>query len=1129
MRHLYFSILIFHGLLGSLFAQTRHRCGATAPVADHNRMVWAADRPFAAGSWGYTNAGVGVASTSDPIGGTLDDALYQTERYGPNVGYRYDGLANGIYDVTLKFCELYWTEPRKRIFDIAINGLLLLDDLDIYTRVGHDFALDFVLQVKVTNGTLQISVPQVKADYAKFAAISVIPGSKDSTPPLAPTNLSAYRKQNMIEVVWRRNSESDLQGYNVYRSLNIEGPFTKLNSGLLKSATDAVKFTDRTADEGESYYYAVSAVDASDNESALSSITKVRPAGGAGNYWPVPECAWSQPLGSYPSGATGRAKRGVPLGGIGAGNFMYNLCGTFGPWEFKTGTHEEKFLPQAAFHVFEQINDQPPSVRTLATEDVLPAWPRLFVGEGSYYALYPKAWFTYNAFATSISLKQFTPIIPHNYKETSYPIGVFQFKVNNPLSDSATVAFMFSFPNADYANDSRKGYISRLVQQGAVIGVVLKADSPSNPATTQNSEWCIAALAASEAQVSYVTSWNKDGDGSDLYADFADDGALSNRSLDASYSAGAVAVKLTLPPGAETIVPFVLTWDFPRVRFGEGTEWYRRYTQYFDFSAGNSFAIAVEALQNYPDWEAQVDAWQRLITDEPLYPDWLKQGALNELYYDTFGGVFWENGCITKPQESSYGTLPPNDHKYFSMECQDYAFSETFDVRHYECRHYLELWPEIEHDVLTWFADYIANDPQGRAPHDAGMPSADPFFRFSGYGADWQDMPSKFIQQAYAYYKKTGDLDFLDFVWPACKKTFAFMKTRDTNQNYLPNQGNTTYDAWGLQGDNLLCGGLWVGALEALQEMATLQNDGMMLREVNTYLTNARILLDTFFWQQDLGYYKIDAGSNAIMADGLNGQRFCETTGLPAILPNERIRSHLRQVFLRCVAPLKDYTGDGIGDLGAVNGRKANGSPIGNGQADEVWSGTSYFIAAMMYHWGKLMNDEELCQWGLQTGYGVYYQTWVNEETAYFFNTPEAWSSTNPAVFRAQQYQRPRAIWELLLEIKNPFDSLAVHVDEPVGNDPATPLCFELSQNYPNPFNATTTIRYALPKESWVTLTVYNMLGQHIADLIHRKQEAGDHEIEWEARTPSGLYLCKMEAISGQDKFTATQKMLLVR
>jgi len=851
------------------------------------------------------------------------------------------------------------------------------------------------------------------------------------------------------------------------------------------------------------------------------------------DIWSIPTCAWSRPLGNHPTGATGKTKRGIPLGGIGAGNFIYNLCGTFGPWELQSGTHEEKFLPQAAFHLFEQAPGKSPIVKTLATEDVDSAWNKLPANSGTYYALYPKAWFVYSGTTADVSLKQFTPVIPNNYKETSYPVGVFQFELSNSTSDTLNVSVMFTFPNAAYGTDKRTGFTNYVKQEDGITGMVMKASDATNPTTTQNTEWCIATQASAGSTISFCTSWNGNGNGQDIYDNFSNTGMLSDSAIDSSFTASAIAVKVTLAPGSTTVVPFVLSWDFPRVRFGSGTEWYRRYTEYFGFTADHSFQIAKEALLNYSNWENSVDQWQSLIVNEPAYPDWLKQGALNELYYDTFGGVFWENGCITKPAESSYGTLPPDGHKYFCMECPDYPFSETFDVRHYEARHYLELWPQIERDVLKWFADYIANDPIGRAPHDAGSPLGDPFFQFSGYGGDWQDMPSKFIQQVYAYYHKTKDAAFLDFVWPACLKTYNFLTSRDMNHNGIPDVGGQTYDGLQFTGDNLLCGGLRIGSSEAMEQMALAKGDTAFSIKMREDYTLAKPTLDNLLWLPLLQYYKVYVGSDNMFADGLNGDRYCETTGLEPILPPDRIASHLNKVYEMCVKPLPDYNGDGEGDEGVVNERYSDGRALpGGGQAGEVWTGTSYFIAAMMYHWGKQSNDSLLIERALKTAYGVYYQIWLNEQTAYFFNTPEAWNSADPTQNRAQQYQRPRAIWELLLEIKNPFASLTS-----VGQQTAirVPSQYTLFQNYPNPFNPSTTIKYEIPlspfsqkggQGGFVSLKVYDILGRIVATLVNGIESAGEHTIQWNAgNIPSGVYFYKLSA----GNFMETKKLLLLK
>ena len=83
-----------------------------------------------------------------------------------------------------------------------------------------------------------------------------------------------------------------------------------------------------------------------------------------------------------------------------------------------------------------------------------------------------------------------------------------------------------------------------------------------------------------------------------------------------------------------------------------------------------------------------------------------------------------------------------------------------------------------------------------------------------------------------------------------------------------------------------------------------------------------------------------------------------------------------------------------------------------------------------------------------------------------------------------------------------------------------------LFQNYPNPFNPITTIDYQIPKSGFITLKIYDVLGNEIATLIDEKKSKGKHKIMFNGtKLASGIYFYKLTT----ENFVKTKKMLLVK
>lgn len=83
-----------------------------------------------------------------------------------------------------------------------------------------------------------------------------------------------------------------------------------------------------------------------------------------------------------------------------------------------------------------------------------------------------------------------------------------------------------------------------------------------------------------------------------------------------------------------------------------------------------------------------------------------------------------------------------------------------------------------------------------------------------------------------------------------------------------------------------------------------------------------------------------------------------------------------------------------------------------------------------------------------------------------------------------------------------------------------------LNQNYPNPFNPTTTLEFALPTESSVRLTVYDVLGRELAILVDERRKAGNYKISFDgSKLPSGIYIAKLQA----GERIITKRMTLIK
>ncbi len=133
-----------------------------------------ADQVYSAGSFGYL-AFTDLRTTVNPIANTEEDALYQDARGNDPFNYRFD-VPNGTYDVLLHFAEIQDDGATKRVMDVNVEGVLKLDELDVWVAAGgRDIAYTSLLSnIAVTDGQLNIDFFRTPASTKRKPVVSAI-------------------------------------------------------------------------------------------------------------------------------------------------------------------------------------------------------------------------------------------------------------------------------------------------------------------------------------------------------------------------------------------------------------------------------------------------------------------------------------------------------------------------------------------------------------------------------------------------------------------------------------------------------------------------------------------------------------------------------------------------------------------------------------------------------------------------------------------------------------------------------------------------------------------------------------------------------------------------------------------
>nr|XP_043621012.1 non-lysosomal glucosylceramidase-like [Erigeron canadensis] len=470
----------------------------------------------------------------------------------------------------------------------------------------------------------------------------------------------------------------------------------------------------------------------------------------------------------------------VPVGGIGSGSIGRTFKGEFLRWQLFPKICEDKPVLANQFSVFvSRPNGKkystvlcPPNPEVLKENSVdgIGSWDWNFSGNSStYHALYPRAWTIYDGEPDpelKLISRQISPIIPHNYKESSFPVAVFTYTLFNSGNTTADVTLLFTWENSVGGASGLSGHHSnsKMTVKDGIHGVNLHhKTADGQPSLT----FAVAAQETDDVHISVCPSFVISGDfqgftAADMWHEVKENGSfdhidsskLPTGSIAGSSIGAAIAASVTIPSQAVRSVTFSLAWDCPEVRFPTWT-YHRRYTKFYGSEGDAAEKIAQDAIRGHTNWEAQIESWQQPILEDKRLPEWYIMTLFNELYYLNSGGTIWTDGLppvsstegrlstdrsnsdsqnkgqrharmtslldeIHKPtlKNSAFGTNllqegEENIGQFLYYEGIEYHMCNTYDVHFYASFAFMMLFPKLELSIQRDFAAAVLmHDPR---------------------------------------------------------------------------------------------------------------------------------------------------------------------------------------------------------------------------------------------------------------------------------------------------------------------------------------------------------------------------------------------------------------------------------
>lgn len=192
---------------------------------------------------------------------------------------------------------------------------------------------------------------------------------------------------------------------------------------------------------------------------------------------------------------------GAPIGGVGTGSIGRSFTGDFCRYQLVPGLYEHELVEANLFTVCirkksKTVYQQALTLRRPKKAKGLKSWNMAFSGDhAKYYAVYPESWTTYDLPGQNVKLTchQLSPIIPHDYKNSSLPVGLFSWTVENNGHEDIEVSIMFTWQSGSSTNDFKLDSVSSQSFEHSAYEAKISGVNISQTLNKMPLDYCVAA------------------------------------------------------------------------------------------------------------------------------------------------------------------------------------------------------------------------------------------------------------------------------------------------------------------------------------------------------------------------------------------------------------------------------------------------------------------------------------------------------------------------------------------------------------------------------------------------------------------------------------------------------------